>query len=60
MMQPPPIKVQPKRERAVIDDVMRYKNIYYRVRKITNKDVILRPMTNEQAKKLLDQKGHKT
>ena len=60
-MQRPPIKIKtaPKKERAYVDDVLRFKNIYYRVRKITNKDVLLRPMSDDQAKILLAKKGHK-
>ena len=58
-MQAPPIKSKPIRNRAEVDDVLRFKNVYYRVRKITNKDVLLRPMTDDQAKLLLEKKGHK-
>lgn len=60
-MQKPAIKIKagPKKERAYIDDIMRFKNIYYRVRKITKKDVLLRPLTDAQAKIFLEKKGHK-
>lgn len=58
MMQAPPVKTQPKKERAKLDDVLRFKNIYYRVRKITKRDVLLRPMTDDQAKLLLKKKGN--
>ena len=58
MMQRPPMQTQPKKERAKLNDVLRFKNIYYRVRKITKRDILIRPMSDVDAKLFLEKKGH--